>query len=112
MEHTESAVSLEAGIFPQHGYPFHLTHRVRYELDNDGDLLVTQSLVNHSEEAAPVALGAHPYLRLGQEDTSGLTLTVPGLGPTRGLELWYSVTGADGRPVDGLYHGSILRMGD
>jgi len=78
VEHTESGVSLEAGIFPQHGYPFHLTHRVRYELDNEGDLLVTQSLVNHSEEAAPVALGAHPYLRLGQEDTSGLTLTVPG----------------------------------
>lgn len=45
-------------------------------------------------------------------DRKTLTLTVPGLGPTRGLELWYSVTGADGRPVDGLYHGSILRMGE
>jgi hypothetical protein len=46
------------------------------------------------------------------KDGKTLTLTVPGLGPTRGLELWYSVTGADGRPVDGLYHGSILRMGE
>jgi putative heme-binding domain-containing protein len=45
-------------------------------------------------------------------DRKTVTLTVPGLAPTRGLELWYSVIGADGRPVDGLYHGSILRMGE
>jgi len=46
------------------------------------------------------------------EDHKTVTLTVPGLKPTWGLELWYSVVGADGRPVDGLYHGSIFKMGE
>ena len=41
------------------------------------------------------------------EDRRTLTLTVPGLRPTRGLELWYTVRRADGRPVDGLLHGSV-----
>lgn len=40
-------------------------------------------------------------------DRRTVTLTVPGLGPTRGLELWYTVRGADGRGVDGLLHGSV-----
>jgi hypothetical protein len=46
------------------------------------------------------------------EDRKTVTLTVPGLGPTWGLEVWYSVTGADGRAVDGLLHGSIHKMGE
>jgi putative heme-binding domain-containing protein len=45
-------------------------------------------------------------------DGRTLTLEVPGLKPTWGLELWYSVVAADGREVDGLLHGSIHRMGD
>jgi aldose 1-epimerase len=75
---SEDAVELEAEIFPQHGYPFRLTHRVRYALDGEGDLAVTQTLVNHSAAPAPVALGAHPYLRLGDTEAAELTLTVPG----------------------------------
>jgi putative heme-binding domain-containing protein len=42
-------------------------------------------------------------------DRRTITLTIPGLRPTRGLELWYSVRGADGRAVDGLLHGSVNR---
>ncbi|QEL13400.1 DUF6797 domain-containing protein [Limnoglobus roseus] len=45
-------------------------------------------------------------------DGRTVTLTIPGLKPTRGLELWYSVRGADGRDVDGLLHGSIYRPGE
>jgi hypothetical protein len=45
------------------------------------------------------------------KDGKTVTLTVPELRPTWGLELWYSVVGADGKPVDGLYHGSIFKMG-
>jgi putative heme-binding domain-containing protein len=45
-------------------------------------------------------------------DRRTLTLTIPELRPTRGLELWYSVRGADGREVDGLFHGSVRRLGE
>lgn len=78
VDRSEDAVELSAEIFPQHGYPFRLTHVVRYRIDEAGDLAVTQELVNHSAAAAPVALGAHPYLRLGDLEAAGLTLTVPG----------------------------------
>lgn len=71
-----SSVTLRAEIFPQHGYPFRLTHQVRYAIDGEGALAVTQSLVNHSAEAAPAALGAHPYLRLGEVETGELSLAV------------------------------------
>ncbi|CAN5370249.1 c-type cytochrome [soil metagenome] len=40
-------------------------------------------------------------------DHRTVTLTIPDLRPTRGLELWYSVRGADGREVDGLLHCSV-----
>ena len=43
-------------------------------------------------------------------DRRTVTLTIPDLRPTRGLELWYSVRGADGREIDGLLHGSVNRM--
>ncbi|NKX53245.1 aldose 1-epimerase family protein [Arthrobacter mobilis] len=78
VERSASAVVLRAEIFPQHGYPFRLTHQVRYAIDDGGGLAVTQSLTNHSAEPAPAALGAHPYLRLGGVETGQLTLTVPG----------------------------------
>lgn len=74
---TESSVSLEAAVFPQHGYPFLVRHRVDYELDAEGGLSVTQTLTNDSRTRAPYVLGAHPYLRLGDTPTEELTLTVP-----------------------------------
>jgi NHL repeat len=45
-------------------------------------------------------------------DRRTLTLTIPELGPTRGMELWYSVRGADGQEVDGLLHGTVNERGD
>ncbi|RJU01730.1 aldose epimerase [Arthrobacter frigidicola] len=71
----EDAVVLAAEIFPQHGYPFHLTHTASYEL-NGGGLQVTQSLTNHSDARAPFGLGAHPYLKISGVPTEDLTLTV------------------------------------
>jgi aldose 1-epimerase len=68
-------VVLSAGIFPQHGYPFHLTHTAAYELTGEG-LSVTQSLTNHSAAPAPFGLGAHPYLKISDVPTEDLTLTV------------------------------------
>jgi hypothetical protein len=45
-------------------------------------------------------------------DRRTVSLTLPDLRPTRGLELWYSVRDADGRRVDGLLHGSVHRLPD
>ncbi|MUK03296.1 aldose epimerase [Vibrio cholerae] len=66
---------LEAEIFPQHGYPFHLLHRATYELTEE-QLTVTQELTNLSADPAPFALGAHPYLKISDVRTEDLTLTL------------------------------------
>lgn len=70
------SVTLEATVFPQHGYPFLVRHQVRYELTADLGLLVRQTLANDSAAAAPFVLGAHPYLRLGEAPVEDLVLTV------------------------------------
>ena len=76
VETSGDAVRLAADIYPQHGYPFHLVHEVRYSLDGDGGLHVRQSLTNVCGSRAPFALGAHPFLRLGEVPTGELTLHV------------------------------------
>ncbi|WP_066298966.1 aldose 1-epimerase family protein [Arthrobacter luteolus] len=76
VEASASSVRLTAVIYPQHGYPFHLEHGVRYSLDADGGLRVRQSVTNLSGARAPFALGAHPFLRLGEVPTEELTLQV------------------------------------
>jgi aldose 1-epimerase len=73
---SEFAVTLEATIFPQHGYPFLLRHRVEYSLAEDLGLEVRQTLVNDSGAEAPFVLGAHPYLRIGDIPSEDLTLRV------------------------------------
>jgi aldose 1-epimerase len=76
VDESQYSVTLEATIFPQHGYPFLLRHRVQYLLSEDLGLVVQQTLVNDSPAAAPFVLGAHPYLRLGDTDPDELRLTV------------------------------------
>jgi aldose 1-epimerase len=76
VDESEFSVSLEAPIFPQHGYPFLVRHRVRYSLAEDLGLVVHQTLVNDSQSTAPFVLGSHPYLRLGDAAAEELTLTV------------------------------------
>lgn len=73
---TPHRVSLRGEIHPQHGWPFRLTHRVSYALEADGALTVTQTLTNHSAQAAPAAFGSHPFLRIGDVPSEKLTLTV------------------------------------
>ena len=75
IEQTTSAVTQEASIFPELGYPFVLRTTVRHELGPDG-LTVTHTILNDGEDAAPVAVGAHPYLRIADLPTEELTVTV------------------------------------
>ncbi|WP_026542828.1 aldose 1-epimerase family protein [Paenarthrobacter nicotinovorans] len=76
VDESEFSVTLQATVFPQHGYPFLVRHTVRYELDENTDLRVQQTLVNDSQDRAPFVLGAHPYLRLGEVAPEDLVLTV------------------------------------
>ncbi|XAS67987.1 aldose 1-epimerase family protein [Micrococcaceae bacterium Sec5.7] len=73
---SEFSVTLEAPVFPQHGYPFLVRHRVQYSLAEDLGLAVRQTLINDSQETAPFVLGAHPYLQLGGTAIEDLALTV------------------------------------
>ncbi|MHB1171216.1 MAG: aldose 1-epimerase family protein [Lacisediminihabitans sp.] len=72
---TAEAVTLAATVFPQHGYPFQLDTTVRYELVDDG-LAVTHGIRNVGDRKAPVAIGTHPFFRIGGVPTEELTLTV------------------------------------
>ena len=75
LERTEGSVTLGATVFPQHGYPFHLATTVTYELV-DGGLDVTHTIENLSAAKAPVAVGTHPFLKIGDVPTEQLELTV------------------------------------
>jgi aldose 1-epimerase len=75
LERTEGSVTLGATVFPQHGYPFHLVTTVTYELV-DGGLDVTHTIENLSAALAPVAVGTHPFLKIGDVPTEQLELTV------------------------------------
>jgi aldose 1-epimerase len=69
------ALTLAATVYPQLGYPFLLDTTVRYDLGDDG-LHVTHTISNVGDGTAPVAVGTHPYLRIGDVPTGDLKLTV------------------------------------
>ena len=74
-EHTANSVSLVYRVMAQTGYPWTVDLHVLYDLGADG-LTVTQTATNLSDEPAPYACGAHPYLAVG-EGIDRLELTVP-----------------------------------
>jgi aldose 1-epimerase len=74
----EDSVTLAAGVFPQHGYPFRLETAVSYTLTGDG-LHVQHRVTNAGQRPAPFGCGAHPFLRVGDTPVDDLVLTVPAL---------------------------------
>jgi aldose 1-epimerase len=66
-------------LHPAPGYPFRLDCRVSYRLDPAG-LTVTMAVTNRSARAAPVGLGAHPYLAVGPGLVDATRLQLPALG--------------------------------
>lgn len=72
-ERHPDAVTLGATVSRPDGYPFDLDLCVTYRLRDDGiDTAVT--VRNLGDHRAPVALGAHPYLRVGDVPTAHLWL--------------------------------------
>ena len=67
------SVTLQATVYPQLGYPFLLGTAVHYELVADG-LKITHLIENLGAEAAPVAIGTHPYVKIGGVPTADLML--------------------------------------
>jgi aldose 1-epimerase len=84
---------LAARIRDRRGYPFDLEIRVAYSLVRDG-LDSRIEVLNRGHRAAPVALGVHPYLRLGNTPTSQLSLAIDS---TRALLL-----GTDNLPLSSI----------
>lgn len=72
---TEESVTLSATIVPQTGYPYLIDTSVTYTLTDDG-VEVAHTLTNRSATAAPVALGTHPYVTIGDVDPHDLVLRV------------------------------------
>lgn len=70
---SSDSVTLTADVVPQTGYPFHLRTAVTYALAGAA-LTVTHTIHNVGSEAAPVALGTHPYLCIGDVDTADVTV--------------------------------------
>jgi aldose 1-epimerase len=75
-EHTANSVSLQYRLMAQTGYPWLVDLHVLYDLSADG-LTVTQTATNMSDEAAPYASGAHPYLSVGPGPVDTWELTLP-----------------------------------
>ena len=73
---TDEAVTLAAVIVPQTGYPYLVETTVTYAL-SDAGIDVTHTLTNQSSGPAPVALGTHPYLTIGDADPRDLVLRLP-----------------------------------
>lgn len=76
IEESASATALSATIFPQTGYPYLVETSVTYVLHAEG-IDVTHTLTNRSATAAPVALGTHPFVTIGDVDAHDLVLRVP-----------------------------------
>ncbi|MEJ1922352.1 aldose 1-epimerase family protein [Microbacterium sp. KHB019] len=72
----DDAITLAAAVVPQTGYPYLVETTVHYAL-TDAGIHVTHSLTNRSGESAPVALGTHPFVTIGDADPHDLVLRVP-----------------------------------
>lgn len=68
-------VVLAATIAPSAGYPFALAVRVGYALAPDG-VEATIELENAGRDAAPVAVGVHPYPRIGEWPVDALEVVL------------------------------------
>ena len=76
IQQTDDAAVLRAAVVPQTGYPYLLDTSVSYDLHEHG-VDVTHTITNRSASAAPVAVGTHPFVTIGDVDAHDLVLRVP-----------------------------------
>lgn len=75
-ERTDSRVVLGCRLMAQPGYPWTLDVCVEYAVSAAG-LRTTLTTRNLSDSPAPVAVGAHPYLTVGDDPVDAWELTLP-----------------------------------
>ncbi len=75
IEQTDAAATLRAAVHPQTGYPYEIATSVTYALTDSG-IRVTHTLTNRSDAPAPVAVGTHPFVTIGDVDPRNLVLRV------------------------------------
>ncbi|MDR6143902.1 aldose 1-epimerase [Microbacterium foliorum] len=102
-----SATRLSATIFPQTGYPYLIETSVTYVLRADG-IDVTHALTNRSATEAPVALGTHPFLTIGDVDPHDLVLRVPA---QTAIDTDERMLPVGTRPAEGALRDGV-RLGD
>lgn len=66
---------LEAPVEGRPGYPFRLATAVEYRAVPDG-VRVRHEITNLGDRSAPIAVGAHPYLRIGNAPSRDLEVRV------------------------------------
>jgi aldose 1-epimerase len=74
-ERVADAITLHAVVAPQPGWPVPLDTSVRYAVGPDG-LAVTHTVRNVGADPVPFGVGAHPYLRAGDDATDDCVLTL------------------------------------
>lgn len=76
LERGDSWLTLAAPVIGHAGYPFELLTELRYELGPAG-ITTVHRIRNSGDVPAPVALGVHPYLRVGDWPVEELEFTLP-----------------------------------
>jgi aldose 1-epimerase len=105
VEQSAESVTLAATVYPQAGYPYQLDTTVSYSLTATG-LAVSHGIRNVGQDAAPVALGTHPYLKIGDVPTGDLVLRV---NAASHIDVDHRLNPVGTTPVDGT--GYDLRAG-
>ncbi|GAB2469329.1 aldose epimerase [Xylanimonas ulmi] len=100
VRHGVGDVELVTDVRHRPGYPFTLRLATRYTLSPAG-LRVEHLIENLGDDTAPVAIGAHPYVRVGDVPTSSLSVRVDAEAALRvdGRLLPVGWDVLDGRPV-------------
>ncbi len=96
-ERADGTITLHAGVAPQPGWPVALDTSVRYTVGADG-LTVTHTVRNVGAEPVPFGVGAHPYVRAGDDRTDDCVLT---LSARSALPLDGGLPTGPALPVDG-----------
>lgn len=107
IDQTDAAATLSATIFPQTGYPYLIETSVTYLL-TDAGIEVIHVLTNRSADLAPVALGTHPFVTIGDVDPHELVLRVPA---ATAFETDERMLPTGTRPADAALRDGI-RLGD
>ncbi|MFT4259392.1 aldose 1-epimerase family protein [Microbacterium sp.] len=107
IDQTDAAATLRAAIVPQTGYPYLVDTSVSYVLTASG-IEVEHTLTNRSATPAPVALGTHPFVTIGDVDPHELVLRIPAL---TAFETDERMLPTGTRPADEALRAGI-RLGD